>query len=155
AGLLIVKTNVPDAPPPGAGLNTDTWAVPADPMSDARTDACSCVAFTYVVSRLDPFQFTTEPLTNPLPFTVNVNAAVPAVAELGDRDLIAGAWLAAALIVNIKTPELPPPGAGFETDTCTVADAATSVAVIEALSCVALTNVVVRLAPFHIPVEPL
>jgi hypothetical protein len=34
-GLLIVKVRELDVPPPGVGLNTVTWAVPATAMSEA------------------------------------------------------------------------------------------------------------------------
>jgi hypothetical protein len=43
--------------------------------------------------------------------------------------------------------EPPPPGAGFNTDTCTVPVAAISVARIDAVNCVELANVVVRSEP--------
>ena len=42
-----------DAPPPGAGLNTVTLAVPAAAMSAAVIAAVSCVLFIYVVVRFD------------------------------------------------------------------------------------------------------
>jgi hypothetical protein len=40
-----------------------------------------------------PFQFTVEPFTKLAPFTVNVNAAPPAVAEFGDSEVAAGTEL--------------------------------------------------------------
>ena len=53
------------------------------------------------------------------------------------------------LMVNGSAPEVPPPGAGVKTVICAVPAVATSAAVIAACSCVELTNVVVRSAPFH------
>src|SRR5579871_1780654 len=83
-GAVIVKAAFPEVPPPGVGLNTVTCAVPAVAMSVAEIAACNCVPLTYVVARPAPFQFTTEPAIKPVPFTVNVNAAVPDVAlEIG------------------------------------------------------------------------
>jgi hypothetical protein len=49
AGLLawlMVKLDAPDVPPPGVGLTTVTWAVPAELMSEAVMLACNCVEFT-------------------------------------------------------------------------------------------------------------
>jgi len=103
-GSLMVKPALPEVPPPGAGLNTVTWAVPADAISPAAIPACSCVPLTYVVVRLDPFQFTTDPLINPLPFTVRVKAAVPAVAETGDREVIDGTGLAGCPLRTVMMP---------------------------------------------------
>jgi hypothetical protein len=50
-----------------------------------------------VVGRADPFHCTVDPLTNPDPFTVRVNAAPPAVAEFGLR-------------LDREGPKLPPAG---------------------------------------------
>jgi hypothetical protein len=78
-GLLIVIVWAFEVPPPGAALNTVTWAVPAVAMSDAGIATVNRVAETYVVVRLAPFHHTAEPLTKPVPLTVSVNAAPPAV----------------------------------------------------------------------------
>ena len=53
------------------------------------------------------------------------------------------------MIVKGKADETPPPGAGLDTVTFAVLGAAMSAAVMAALSCVALTKVVVRAVPFH------
>jgi len=90
-----------------------------------------------VVVRLVPFQFTTDPLMNPVPFTVRVNAPVPAVAKAGESVLIVGTGFG-ALIVNVEAPDVPPPGAGLNTVTCLVPEAAISAAVMAACTCVAL-----------------
>ena len=50
---------------------------------------------------------------------------------------------------------MPPPGAGLTTVTLAVPADAMSAAVIDAVNCVLLTNVVVRLEPFHCTVEVL
>ena len=129
---------LPDVPPPGVGLVTVTCPVPTVAMSAAVIAAFNCVALTYVVVRLDPFQFTTDPLMNPFPFTIKVNAPVPAVALVGDSVLIAGA-APVALIVNVPVTVVPPPGAGLVTVTDAVPAVAMSAAVIAAVTCIALT----------------
>src|SRR5579871_289741 len=123
-------------------------------MSAVAIAACNWVALTNVVVRLDPFHRTTAPLTNPEPFTVSVNAAVPAVALAGDSELIVGTGFA-AVIVKLTLLEAPPPGDGLTTVTCAVPAVAMSAAVIAACNCVALTNVVVRFAPFQFTTAPL
>jgi hypothetical protein len=97
-GLLIVNESADDTPPPGDGLATVTLTVPAAEISAAVIAAVTWVLLTNVVVRLDPFHCTVEVLTNPVPFTVSVNAGPPAYAEFGLRLDIAGAAL---LIVNI------------------------------------------------------
>jgi hypothetical protein len=70
-GTNAVKVTEPDRPPPGAGLNTVTWLVEAKEMSREEMSARSCPEVTKVVGRSLPFQRTTDPGTNPVPFTVS------------------------------------------------------------------------------------
>jgi hypothetical protein len=142
----IVNMSAFDAPPPGAGLNTVTLAVPALAMSLAGIAAVACVALTYVVVRFDPFHLTTDVLTKPDPFTVSVNAGPPGAATLGDSVLSTGIGL---LIVNVRAFDVPPPGAGLNTVTLAVPAFTMSLAGITAVTCVALTYVVVRFDPFQ------
>src|SRR5205823_3111959 len=120
--------------------------------SEAGIAAVSWVALTKVVVRVAPFQRTLEPLTKLLPFRVRVKAAPPTVALEGESDVSIGAGL---FTVNVCAAEVPPPGAGVMTVTEAVAVAAMSAAGIAAVSCVALTKVVVRAAPFHCTLAPL
>src|SRR5579872_3411824 len=113
---LMVKLALPDVPPPGDGLNTVTRPVPAEAMSAAVMAACTCVALRNVVVRLEPFHLTTEPFINPLPFTVRVNAAPPAVPLAGNSEVTEGTGLD-ALMVKLALPDVPPPGAGLNTVT--------------------------------------
>ena len=152
---VMTKEALGEVPPPGAGLNTVTCAVPAEVISDAEMLTCSCVALTNVVNRDEPLKRAEELLTNPLPFTVRVNAADPAIAPEGEREVIEGDGLLAALIVKLLPPEVPPPGAGLNTVTVPVPAVARSAAVTVACSCVVLTNVVVRADPFQFTTEPL
>lgn len=150
-GLFTVNGELPDAPPPGTGFVTHTLNVPAAAMSAAAIDAVTCVAFTNVVVFAAPLKFTTAPETKFVPFTVSVNAAPPAVALDGDSVVIAGTGLFTA---NGEFPEVPPPGAGSVTVTLNVPAVAMSAAVIDAVTCVALTKVVVFAVPLNFTTAP-
>ena len=89
-GLLIVNVRELEVPPPGLGVNTVTWAVPATAISEAGIEAVNRVEETNVVVRSVPLQRTTELFTKPLPLTVSVNAAPPAVRDDGLKLEIVG-----------------------------------------------------------------
>src|SRR5205809_77742 len=92
--MLIVKVSALELPPPGAGVNTRTEAVPAVAMSAAVIVARSWVALTKVVVRALLFHCTTDPLTKFVPFTVSVNATPPAFVLVGDSEVTVGTgWL--------------------------------------------------------------
>jgi hypothetical protein len=93
-----------------------------------------------------------ELLTKLVPFTVSVNAAPPAIAEDGLKLDIDGTGL---FTENVWAPEVPPPGDGLTTVTLVVPATAMSAAMIAAVTCVLLTNVLVRLEPFHCTVDVL
>lgn len=150
AGLFIVKGQEFEVPPPGAGLTTVIDAVPAVVTSAAGTVAVSCVEETKVVARPEPFQLAVEVETKLLPFTVNVNKALPAAVELGLSELIVGTGL---LIVNVTAFEIPPPGAGLTTVMDTVPPVAILAAGTVAVSCVEETKVVVSAEPLQLTVE--
>lgn len=116
AGGWIAKLEEADVPPPGAGFTTVTLAVPADATSAAPIDPANWVELTKVVARGLPFQSIIELAINPVPFTVRVNAAEPAVAFDGDKDVMAGSGLGATT-ENVAALEVPPPGVGFATVT--------------------------------------
>jgi hypothetical protein len=126
-----VKIFEDDVPPPGVGLNTVMEAVPDVVISEAGIDAVNCVAETKVVVRLDPFQRTTEPATNPVPLTVSMNDGPREMVAVGFRLVIVGAGL---LIVKVREPEVPPPGVELNTVTDAVPAAAMSVAGIVTVS---------------------
>lgn len=147
---LTVNVEASEVPPPGAGLVTVTGKLPAVAMSPAVIAAVTCVALTNVVVLALPLNFTEEVETKPVPFTVKVNAAPPAVAPLGERDVIVGAGL---FTVKVDEADVPPPGAGLVTVTGNVPALPMSAAVIDAVSCVALTKVVVRAAPLKFTTE--
>ena len=88
---IVNVTGLDVAPPPQElGFTTVIGAVPAVAMSDAGTVAVTCVEDTNVVASGIPFQFTVEVETKFVPFTVNVNCAPPAVAQVGLSELIVG-----------------------------------------------------------------
>jgi len=139
--LEIVKEAAAELTPE---LDTVIDAVPAEVISEAGIVAVSCVELTNVVARGEPFQSTTEPFTKFAPFTVRVNPAglhdgvvFDEVVE-ADKEEMAGARM-----VNWICPEVPPPGPIVNTLTCEIPTARKSAAGTVALSCVALTNVVV------------
>ena len=105
-GLLMVNVTAFDVPPPGAGFTTVTDAVPALAIRAAGTVAVSRVALTNVVVSAVPFQFTVEPETKLVPFTVNVNCAPPAVAEVGLIEVIVGTGLL-MVMTSVAVP-VPP-----------------------------------------------
>ena len=87
----IVNVCAFDVPP--HGVTTVIEAVPAVAIRAAGTVAVSCVAETKVVASAVPLHLTVEPETKLVPFTVNVNCAPPAVAQVGLSELIVGAVL--------------------------------------------------------------
>jgi hypothetical protein len=147
-GALIVNVCAPEMPPPGAGVDTVTDAVPAEAMSAAVICAVSWVLLPSVVARGLPFHCATDELMKFVPVSVNVKAAPPAVALGGEIELSVGLGFG-ALIVNVCAVDAPPPGAGLNTVTGTVPAATMSVAVIWAVSCVVLPNVVLLALPFQ------
>jgi hypothetical protein len=104
---LIVNICALEVPPPGAGLNTVTVAVPADTMSAAVIAAVSWVEDRYVVVRPAPFHCTTEPLIKLLPLTVRVKAAPPAEADAGLRPVVAGTGLLAVPVADLYATTIP------------------------------------------------
>jgi hypothetical protein len=146
AGLLIVNVCAADVPPPGVGFVTVTGTLPAVAISAAVIAAVICVALTNVVVCATPLKFATDPVMKPVPFSVNVNAAPPAVALVGAIDVSVGAGFA-PLTGKLTVFDVPPPGAGFVTVTGNVPAVEISLARIAAVICVALTKVVARALP--------
>jgi hypothetical protein len=113
-GLLMVKTRGLVVPPPGAGFETVTLAVPAVAMSLDKIAAVTWPEFTKVVVRLDPFHHTVEVGTKLPPFTVSVKPEPPAVAVDGFNEAPDGTGLS---ISNGELFEMPPWFVGFNTST--------------------------------------
>jgi hypothetical protein len=100
-----------------------------------------------VVVFTTPLKLTVVDVTKLVPVTVNVNAAPPAVALVGLIEASVGTGLFAALTLKFTGVEVPPPGAALITVTGNDPAVAMSAAVIAAVTCVALTNVVVLALP--------
>ena len=150
----MLKVSALEVPPPGEPVNTVTEADPALVISLAKMLALSCVLDTKVVIRSTPFQRTVDaPFTNPVPFTVSVNAAPPAVAEDGFRLERVGTGLLGGLMVKVSALDVPPPGELVKTVTEAEPALAISLAEMLAVSCVLDTKVVVRSAPFQRTVD--
>ena len=128
-------------------MNTLTVAVPAFARSLAGIEARSWVLFMNVVVRLLPFHRTVDPEMKFPPVSVIVKPAPPTVALLGVSEASVGAGFCPAVMVKVSVPDVAPPGVATLTDA--VPAFAMSAAEIAAWSCVELTNVVVRLLPFH------
>src|SRR5215467_12666828 len=104
-----------EAPPPGAGLTTVTAAVLALATSAARMVAVSLELLTNEVTRGLVFQFTTEPGTKPVPFTVNVKPLAPGTTAVGTNGWSRnGTGFSAVAALTLIASELP------ETDAVTV-----------------------------------
>ena len=87
-GIETIRNNVLETPPPGGGFTTVTAAVPGVVIFDAGTVAVSWELLANIVASADPFQLTPDPDTNPEPFTVRVNAALPGAKLVGTRGLL-------------------------------------------------------------------
>src|SRR4029077_9200441 len=90
------------------GVTTVTEAVPAVAMREAGTVAVRCVEEPLVVSAV-PFQFTVEPETKLVPFTVSVNCGPPAVAQVGLSELMVGRALIVITSVALAVLQGPAP----------------------------------------------
>jgi len=86
----ILKFIVAEASPFGPGFCTLTGVEPGIATSLAEMLAVSCMELTNVVVRLLPLHCTIAPEAKFEPFTVSVNAAPPAVALVGEIELIVG-----------------------------------------------------------------
>ncbi len=88
---------------------------------------------TKVVVRLEPFTWTTDPEMKLPPLRVNVNPPLPAMTLAGEILESDGAGFG-LLTARVSAAEVPPPGAGFTTETESVPAEATSLAGMAALS---------------------
>ena len=89
-----------------------------------------------------------------MPVTVNISAGLPAAAEVCDSETIVGAGSAVAGVEMVKGREADVP-IEFVAATTAVPGNATWAAEMEAVSCVALTKVVVCGAPFQFTIASL
>src|SRR5439155_661487 len=134
-GITLFTVNVCalDVPPPGTGFVTVMLNVPAVVRSLAGMEAVSCVELIKVVVRAEPPKFTTEFVTKFVPLTVSVKTPSPTFLLVGEMLVVVGA--------------------GFVTVIGNVPAEAISAALIEAVTWVELTNVVVRAEPLKFTTE--
>jgi hypothetical protein len=151
-GFPTVKFTAFDVPPPGAGFVTVTGKVPPVATSVLVRETVSSVLLTKVGVRLEPLKLTVEVFTKPVPLMVRVCAPEPTATEVGEREVMVGTGFPT---VKFTALDVPPPGAGFITETGKVPPVATSVLVRETVSWVLLTKVGVRLEPLKLTVEAL
>src|SRR5262245_58617353 len=140
-GVLTIRSRFADVPPPGAGLETDTWMLPTAATSPAVTGVSSLVLLTKMVPRDDPPKRACEPATKFVPLIVKVKAALPAFTFDGAREVSVGAALEMG---RSREFEVPPPGGGVTTAIFAVPAVAMSVSRTAMSNWVALTKVVVR-----------
>jgi hypothetical protein len=126
--------------------------VPGAAISLARMVAVNWVPLTTVVARGLPLTWSTEVAVKLVPVLVRVKAAPPAIALLGLRLASVGTGLT-AVMVKARALEIPPPGVGVTTVMLGVPTLTRSLARMVAVSCVALTKLVVRLTLFHCTTE--
>jgi xanthosine utilization system XapX-like protein len=123
--LFTGNSTAPLDPPPGAGLLTTTGKDPAVAMSGAVTAIVTCVELTNVTVLAAALNVPVAPLTKLEPLMVRVKAAPPAVALVGENEVIVAAGF---VMVKDCAAEVPPPGAGFVTVTFTLPPEAISAA---------------------------
>jgi hypothetical protein len=93
------------------GLSTRIWKVPACAMLVAGTVACNCWLLTKVAVKEEPLKSTSESLINPLPLMVNTSWLAPAVALVGEIEVMDGeGWqeqetVVASAITSTHKPE--------------------------------------------------
>src|ERR1035441_9558526 len=138
----MVKASAFDVAPSPA---TVTLAVPAVAMRAAGTLAVNWEALTNVVASGAPFHCTLELAVKPAPVTVRVKAAPPGAAALGLRL----AREAAGVVEMDSTSSLEETGPSLKTLILALPGAAIKAADTSAVTCVALTRVVGRAAPFR------
>jgi hypothetical protein len=134
--LFTVKFIAVEVPPLGIELTAVNERVPAVAKSEEGRAALTCVALMYVVALAEPFTLMTVVGTKPVPVTVTMADAVPAMALVGDKDAIVGAGLSTSKLVEVPDPLLNAP---LNTTTGISAPLASWVAGTGAVNCVALT----------------
>lgn len=114
AAAVTLKLTEFDVPPPGVGFVTVTAGVATLAISLGKICVVSCAELVTVAARVTPPKLTVAPFTKLVPLIVNVNAADPAVALVGESVVTVGTGL---FTWNVTAVAVPPPGAGFVTST--------------------------------------
>src|SRR5712691_8362469 len=98
----MVKVSGADSPPLSFGSKTVSEKLPAATISVASIAVFNCVESTNAVVLSRPLTRITKPLTNPVPLTVRLNPAPPAIALEGERLLTLGAMAVKANLGQLK-----------------------------------------------------
>src|SRR5204862_303049 len=156
AVMVTTQRPLPLQPPPLHPLKTApgpalavrvTIAPPVKSCAQLEPQAIPCGALV-TVPLAEPRRVTAS--ANRPGGAVNVAVTVVAVVTVPEpRPALTAETASDGTIVSVSAFEAPPPGGGLRTVTLAVPAAAISLAEIVARSCVRLTNVVGRLAPFH------
>lgn len=115
-----------EVPPPGAGVVTDTSALPDTARSAAGTSAITSDLLMYAVATGSAFQSTVESGAKPEPFTNTCKSADPADAEEGCSELTEGLGVLGPVIAKITdgdiftSPESPTATLAFPADATSV-----------------------------------
>src|ERR1051325_2824935 len=115
-------------------------------MSLLGMEAVICPELTKFVMRSEPAKRTTEVGTKPLPFTVSVKPGPLADLVDGEMLVVTGTGLFTGKVWSF---DVPPPGVVLKTVMLNVPPVVRSEVRMAAVSWLALTKVVVRLAPLY------
>ena len=128
--------------PAETAMATAAWPVARKAVSAGVIAAVSCVALTKVVGRGDPFQLTTSPFANPVPFTASVrpsglqNGVLFDEVVDADSDVMVGRTIANEFELDVLALD-----AGVATAIWAVPTEAISAAGIVAFNCAGLVGV--------------
>ena len=140
--VMVRLTALEDAVPVFAAV---TGTAPGCAIEVAGTAAVSWVLLTKVVANAAPFKETVAPLKKLVPVTVNVNAGLPAATLAGEMLVIVGTG---GITVKFTAFDMAVPV--FVAVMGMVAGCRIRLAGTAAVTCVALTKLVLRPAPFPV-----
>ena len=115
--VVTVTLKLFEVPPPGVGFVTDTFTCP---VVEIVPTVVIIVSVAYVAFNCCPPKFTTDVLTNPVPYSVSWNApgaSVPGVIDVSVGAgfwnvtvalacLVVSAWLVAVMVTFVKLPSV-------------------------------------------------
>ena len=107
-GLITVKPEGAELPPPGAGFTTVIDVAAPAASAAAGTVTCNTVALTNLVANAVPLNEAVEVAMNPLPLSVTTCVGAPATTLVGDTPDTAGVGFAAGVGVGVGAGEAVP-----------------------------------------------
>ena len=134
-----------DEPPPGEAFVVMRFNAPVVPRSAVVRSVLTAVLLMYVRGCEAPLTVSVAAGTKPVPVSVTVVGPIPTRAMAGDSDTMVGTGLVMVIVlVAVEEPLLVVP---FSTVIANCVPEVTMAAGICAVSCVALTYVVLTFAP--------